>query len=144
MVSKQKPTGRASSIPWCLAAGLLLSGLLTLTGAALCARLISREVLQEESMGYCAAAILIVSGGAGEWLACRKAQHRRMVVSMLSAFCYLALLLCCTALFFGGQYDGIGVTALIIFGTGCAVGLLGLKKKHRGTGKMYKRAFAAK
>ena len=48
------------------------------------------------------------------------------------------LLLSIAALFFGGQYEGMGVTAFVILGGCLAVVLLGLKGEQKGNLKISK------
>ena len=88
-------------------------------------------------MGYCAwIAILLGSvtaaliGGAGWtekwWLMC-----------LAAGGAYYLCLLCCTALCFGGQYDGVGVGACMSLGGSGACALLSLTRNGRTTRRKY-------
>lgn len=121
MTVNQKVTGTASTIP----AGLALSALvgLGITGAlsALTAWLILRGLMPEESVGYCAMGILLLSSAAGALTAISRTKRLRFQMGMAAGGIYLLCLLVITALFFGGIYDGVGVTALMIL---CGSGLV--------------------
>lgn len=137
MTGKQKVSGRAHSLPAGLAYGAIFSMGLTVILAAVLAGLMFKDMIQEEMIGVISAGILIVSSGIGAWTAFKKIKHRRLMVCLLSGVLYYLLLLSCTALFFGGQYQGMGATGLTILGGCSAAALLGLhgqggrKKPHR-------------
>ena len=112
MVVNRKPSGRTMS----MGAGLALAGgvsmLMTLMMSAIIAFLADAAV------------------------AIHKIRRRKLLVAGASGLIYFACLLGITALFFGGQYQGIGVTGLMIL-CGSALPLLrgekgrgGVKKKH--------------
>lgn len=138
MVANQKVTGAAASIPKGIGIGLLISILITVAGSAMTALLITREALPENGIGYCAIVILILSASIGALVAYKSIKHRRMVVCMVHGLCYYLILLSITALFFGGQYQGMGVTALAVLAGCSAVGLLGLKGEKRSTVRVKK------
>lgn len=121
MVKTGKATGRAMSIPGGLAVGAAISLGLTLLLALLIAKLVDAETLPHSSIGYCVLVLLLVASFSGAAAAQGRVKHRRAMVCMLSGLVYMLLLLSMTALFFGGQYTGVGVTALLVFaGAGCA------------------------
>ena len=121
MTLNQKVTGTAVSMPVGLGIGALVS--LGITGmlSALTAWLILGGRLPEDSVGYCAVVILLVSSAAGAATAIGRIKRRRFQMGMASGGVYFACLLAVTALFFGGQYEGMGVTALMIL---CGCGLV--------------------
>ncbi len=122
------------TIPAALAVGVLLSVTTMLATACVTAWLVNTEKMGETAMGYCALVILAVSTVAGAAGSAAISGQRRLLVCALLGGCYLAFLLACTALFFGGQYHGIGATVLLIMGCATAVGLLGKrggKTQHR-------------
>ena len=65
MVSNQKTTGKATSIPVGILFGVSISMLVTLVGAAIAAWLISAEITPQNSVGYLSAVILALSGAIG-------------------------------------------------------------------------------
>ena len=64
---------------------------------------------------------------AGAAVAVGKIKRRRVYVCLLSGGIYYGILLAMTALFFGGQYQGMGVTALLVLAGSGLVALLGLR-----------------
>ena len=121
MTVNRKVTGTASTIP----AGLALAGVVSLgiTAAlsALTAWLILGETLPEGAAGYCAMGILVLSAAAGALTAICRTKRLRFQMGMAAGGIYFLSLLAITALFFGGIYDGAGVTALMIL---CGCGLV--------------------
>lgn len=134
MVANRKVTGTAVSIPAGLAMAAVISIAITLAGAGGFGYLISKEVVSESAIGVCAMVIVLLSASAGAATAVGRIKRRRVYVCGLSGVIYYGLLLSMTALFFGGQYQGMGVTGLLVL-AGCgAVALLGLrgeKSAHR-------------
>lgn len=132
MAFSKKPTGRASSMPAGLAMGGLCGLAVTLLGAGILAKLIDANTLPETSIGYGVMVILMLASFLGALLAYNKIKRQRMLVCMASGLSLFLILLSMTALFFGGQYSGVGVTALLILcGSGLAA-LLGLRENRGG------------
>ena len=128
MVSTKKVTGKAASFPVGLAVGLAVSMGITLMSAALLTHLVLSEKMSENAIGYGAMVILLIAAAVGAWIAAVLVKHRWMVVCLGAGGSYFLTLLAITALFFGGQYQGVGVTALLILGGSGGVGLLGLRQ----------------
>lgn len=129
MGMNQKVTGRAMSMPAGIAVGMLVSLLVTLVGALLLGWLIDSETMTTNSIGYGSMVILLAASALGALVSKHRIKHRALVVCLLSGTGYYLSLLSITALFFGGQYQGMGVTlALVLAGAGGA-GLLCIKKK---------------
>jgi putative membrane protein (TIGR04086 family) len=126
-----KPSGRASSIWGGVFAGVVLALAITLLGAFVMAVLLDAQIVDAEKIGYGSMVILILSTSAGSWLASAMVKHRVLMVCSMVGGCYYGSLLAITALFFGGQYRGMGVTAILIFGSSLAVGFL--KGRPKGT-----------
>ena len=135
MVVNQKVTGTASSMPAGLALGGAVSTILTVITTALCAWLISRESLPQESVGYCVMVILVASSTMGAWVSVKRIKHRKLLVCTLSGAIYFAILIATNILFFGGLYSGVGVTALLIL---CGCGLVVLSGT-KGEGRSHSR-----
>lgn len=132
MVVNRKVTGTASAMPVGLAIGAGVSLGVTLLGCGLLAWLIDSGKVPQTGIGYGALGILLAGSLLGAAAAYGRIQRRRMLVCLLSGLIYFAALLGMTALFFGGQYQGMGVTALVIFGGSLCTGLLGLRGQGRG------------
>lgn len=121
----------AKSMPIGLALGVVLGLILTIGGAVLTSYLIISGKIGEQAMGYCAIIIILLSSSIGALLAACLVKRRWLVVCLGVGGIYYLLLLAITALFFGGQYQGMGVTALAVLGGCGAVGLLGLNHGNR-------------
>ena len=137
MVTNRKPTGRASSIPAGLAVGAAVNVVITCFSALALGKLVDSQKMQWENIGYGIMLLLLAASFAGACAAYAKIKRQRLMVCLLSGMVYFAILLSVTALFFGGQYEAVGVTAaLVLAGSGTA-GLLGLGSKRGGkTGKL--------
>ena len=132
MTVNRKVTGTAVSMPMGIGIGCGISMILTILGAGLAAKLISAEVLRENAIGYGAMMIILISSIAGAGIAVNKVKKRMLQVSVLVGMFYYALLLAMTALFFGGKYQGMGVTALLVMaGCGVVVLMAGREKKTK-------------
>lgn len=142
MVLNQKPTGRASSIPAGLLFGAMASLGITLLAAALIAKLVSAEYIEESSIGYGIMAALLGASFAGALLASGKIKRQRLLVCTLSGLLYFLILLGITALFFGGQYEAVGVTGILVMGgsllavlTGGGASRGGRRRKHKSANR---------
>lgn len=138
----QKITGRSSSLGGGIAAGVAAALALTLLLGALLAFFISREVVRQENLGYGVMVILFLAAALGCRLAYRKIKHRRLLVFFLTALGYLVSLTAITALFFGGRFEGIFPTAMLIIGSsGMAFLFPGRRNdagKHRKISKQFR------
>lgn len=133
MVKNRKVTGRAMGMPLGLAVGAGVSMGCTLVLSVLTAKVLDCQWMPESKVGYAALGILLLSTILGAEAAWGRIRRRRLLVCGASAGIYYGLLLCVTALFFGGQYTGMGVTALVIAG-GCAVCILMGNRRKQGRG----------
>lgn len=123
---------RNGSLVKSVAVGLACAIAATLALTWLFAWLMQAEKIGEGQAGLCVAAILMIASSLGAMVAAGAAGRDRLLSCALSGLCYLIVLLSTNALFFGGQYAGVGVTVLLIMGTSLAAALLGLfGKKHK-------------
>lgn len=135
----RKPSGLAASFPKGLAMGTLAAMASTLALSALLAGLIVSGTVREGSLGYGVMALVFLSAALGGSVAYGRIKHRRALVFLGAAVCYLVTLTALTALFFGGQLDGFFPTAmLIIGGSGTAFLLSARAGKGRKGPKKYK------
>lgn len=138
MAGKQM-NGKASSIPAGLGAGAGVSVVITLAGTAVLAKMLDAETIQWESIGYGILIMIMLSAMLGSLTAIRKVKRQFALVSLMSGFVYWGILLSITALFFGGQYEAVGVTLLLVAaGSGCAF-LLTLQGGRGGSTKHRRR-----
>ena len=120
---KIKMTGRAINLPAGTFLGAVLAFGWTILTSALLAWLVHKEVLKEENIGYGSMAILLSSALLGSMLAYSKVHRQKLWLCICVGIVYYLMLLSLTALFFGGQYTGMGVTGLLILG-GCGTAAL--------------------
>ena len=139
MYAKRKVTGAAMGIPVGLGLGAAASLLITFAGAALTAWLIVSEKIGEGTAGYAIMVILALASAAGSFVAVHLVKRLRLQVCMLTGGIYYLTLLAMTALLFGGQYQGMGVSAIIILG-GCAL-IAFLPTKNNGFGMKRKKVY---
>ena len=114
MTANRKVTGTAVSLPVGLAIGAAVSVAATVFISAIAAHLVSSELIAQENIGYCSITALVCSTLLGAWTAAGRIKRQRFVVSLLSGLVYYLILLSVTALFFGGQYQGMGVTLTVV------------------------------
>lgn len=120
---------RATSLPIGLALGAAVSMGVTLMISFIGAQLILSEVMDQGLIGYCSLAALLLGAIMGAMTSAAKVQRRRMLVCLLSGLVYFCILLSVTALFFGGQYEGVAVSFVTV-----TLGSIGAALLH-GEGK---------
>ena len=135
MVTSKKVTGTAWSMPAGLAWGAGISSIITLGGALLAAYLISNGTIGQNYIGYCSMVILLLASFLGARGAAKRIKHRTLFVSAISAIIYYGLLLSCTAMLFGGSYQGMGATGLMVL---CGMGLA-ILREVKGEGRRRKK-----
>ena len=136
-----KLTAKALGIPAGLALGVAVAAAVTGIGAGAAAWMILRGMIPETAAGYCAMAILLLASAAGAAVAAGTIQRLRAQMCLAAGGGYYLLLLAVTALFFGGQYRGVGVTALMVMcGTVLVILLAPGGKNRAGCRRRKKRA----
>lgn len=133
MVTRQKATGRSVSIPVGIAWGMLVGIGITVIGAAVLAWMMSGEKLSGDGLGYGIIVVLLVSSYVGALIASNKIKRLRVQMCILSGVVYYLSLVAVTALFFGGKYQGMGVTAIVVI-IGCvsaSITMLSGKKSNK-------------
>ena len=128
---RQKSSGRASSVPGGLAAGAGVSAVTTAIMTAVLAWMLNQETIAWEMVGYWILAMIMLSAFLGSAIACRRIRRQKLMVCFMSALVYWGMLLSITALFFGGQYEAVGVTGLLVTGGSVCAALLGIGKGRR-------------
>lgn len=134
MVINRKVTGKAMPLPAGLGLGLGISMVITLAAVGILAGMVLKGTVGENAIGYGAMLIVPLSAALGALAAALAVKHRWLIVCAGVGGLYFVTLLSITALFFGGQYSGIGTIALLILlGVGVAglVGLRGEKKQFK-------------
>ena len=138
MVANRKVTGRASSVPAGLAAGVITAMGITLLTSLLVAYLVSGEFIEQDKIGYGAIAVLLLSSGIGARLAITKIKKMPIQIAALCGLLFYIVLLLMTALFFGGQFDGMGVTLVVVLLGSGAGGIMTSGKPKRQKRKYHK------
>lgn len=137
-MATQKITGKASSVPVGLFYGAITSMGTTLLIAGILAKLIDGEAMAWENIGYGIMLLLLLASFLGANVASGKIKRQHLLICLMSGMTYMAILLSITALFFGGQYDGIWVTLLLVLGGSLSAALLRTHEKRGG--KRYKKS----
>lgn len=132
MTYNHKATGKALSMPASFAIGACISLGLTLILSAILAKLISIEKVEWERVGYWIMAILLAASAIGTKATCVMIKRRKAMSCLIAGTLYWLGLLIIAALFYGGQYTGIGVSGMMIL-CGCAVVCLLELRADRGS-----------
>lgn len=116
--------------------GKMLTALLfsALTGfiASLAVAAVGSYLVASEKVGESAVTIIVVialllGSLVSAFMAMKRGQGSRLVMSLAGAGGYLLVLLCCGALVFDGIRGGVGMTALMALCGAFAVWIMGLK-----------------
>lgn len=138
MTNNRRVTGKATSMPMGLLTGGAGSLLSTIVLAGILAKLLEKAYISQENTGYGVMIILLVSAYVGAAISSGRIKRQRLLVCLLSGAVYFVILLSITALFFGGQYDAVAVTGLLVL-CGCmAAALLHPGEKRGGKRKKIK------
>ena len=113
-MGNKKPTGVAVSMPSGLAWGAFVGVAMTALTSLLGAQMIHNEVLDQEMIGYCSLTALLTGTILGAMTSMRRIQRRNLQVCLLNGAIYFCILLASTALFFGGQYEGVGISFVTV------------------------------
>lgn len=127
----KKRNGRASTMAGGLAVGAGVSMVLTFLLSVLVGKLADMEIISETAIGYAAMGILLLSSIAAAVVSIGRIKRQRLIVGLASGGIYYLMLLSITALFFGGRYTGMGVTALVV-AAGCGAVILAGMGQGRG------------
>lgn len=122
MVRNHLATGRAMPMFLGIALGLIVAMGTMIVAAAVIAWLTLSGKMPLTALGY---VIMVVHGIAvslGGCAACGTIKRRKMMVCWIIGGGYLMCLIGCTALFFGGQYQGVPVAAIVILATSALAG----------------------
>jgi len=142
MVRNQKVSGTAMSVPVGVGVGIGAAILLTILGTLIVAWLINQETMPRTGIGYGAMVTLAISSVAGAWTAATLVKHQRLLVCMATGGVYLLTLLGLTAFCFGGQYQGVIPTALLVLGGSMAAALIGIPGQGNRTSGRHKHRYS--
>lgn len=119
-----------------IAVGTVTSSLVLFLGISVFALLITKEVIGEPYIGYCALIILLLSSMSGtiaiQWGT--KGMHPQ--INLIVTAIFFLMLAFLTVIFFEGKFQGVFVTSIVVF-SGCLlpVVLRGKKKSKRKTAR---------
>ncbi len=102
--------------------GVAVGAAVAALGTLLVAYMIGKGRIAVSSLGVWAMVIQALSAAAGAWTASSIYKQKRLLICAINALGIFLLLLAMTALFFGGQYEGLlGGLAMNLLGSGSAV-----------------------
>jgi putative membrane protein (TIGR04086 family) len=127
----KKQGGKAIAMPVGIALGIMVAVVITLLGAILLTSLIAGEKMELEALGYGIMAIQFLGGIIGAVTAMLAIKRQKMQVCLLTGLGYFLVLLASNALFFGGQYEGVLTTGLILL-AGCGITAILGSREARG------------
>lgn len=131
MGTKRNASGKSMRLSSGLAIGLLYGIAVTLLLALVISFLIGSERMAWDKIGYGIMVLLYLSALVTAKVACGKVRYKKLVVCIASALIYQLFLLGMTMLFFGGHYDAVIPTMLLIIaGTGTAFFLTSVKQER--------------
>ena len=130
-MTASKLTARAVGVPAGLFFGVSAALGITAIGAGTAAWAVLEGIIPETGVGCCAMVILVLASAAGASVATGTIQRLRAQMCLAAGGGYYLCLLAVTALFFGGQFDGMGVTALMVLCGSVLVILLAPGGKNR-------------
>lgn len=142
MRNNQKVSGRADSIPIGLAAGAVSSILLTIVCVTILTKLVDAGKMLWENIGYAIMVQTIAVSFIGAKIAYTRIKRQRLLTCLLSGLIYYGFLIATAAIFFGGKYEGMAVTALLVLAGCVCASLLGLRSQkgsHHSTMKKWHR-----
>ena len=113
--------------------GVAVSLLTMVVCIAIFAALIQSETITVGWCGYCVVGIHLMSIIIGVCVALKGEKGNALWISLMLALIYYTVLIVMTAIVFGGQYQGITVTAFVIL-TGCVMPVI-MGKWHLNVGK---------
>lgn len=138
MKINQKVSGRAVSMPAGLLNGLGVSAGVTVLGAVITAKLLDAGKIELNSVGYAIMIILLAASFLGSLCSQKRIKRQYLAVSVLSGVVFFMTLISSTALFFGGQYEAVLPTGILIMG-GSVLTLFISTRQNRGFNRRKKR-----
>lgn len=133
----KQQTGRMPNLGNAVVTGMLTGVAAAFLGAAILAKLVDMELLKMENLGYGILILHPLSVLLGARSAGRRAGHRAPAAAAMTGAGYYLVLLLVNALFFGGDFTGLGVTLLLV-GLGAGAGILTMGQGRGRNRKRYK------
>ena len=138
MTGVMKSGRKACSVTGGMVISATVSIAITLFLSLWIANLLNHESITWEQAGYWIMGMLFAASFLGGKSAIAAIQRQKLLIAIMSGALYWGILLCMTALFFGGNFDSLWETAGII-SAGCTsaalIALPGRQKQGRKTAK---------
>ena len=115
-MTNAKRTGTTLSIPYGIALGVCAALCTTVSCSAITAKMVDQQWIHHNHIGYAIMVFLLLAAWIGTRISYKKIKRQKVLVCMLTGIAFYGILLCITAIFFGGQYSGVGETGLLILG----------------------------
>ena len=122
-------------MPWGIGMGVMIAVVITLLGAILLTWLVTEEKLEMGMLGYGIMAFQFLGGAVGALAAMLAVKHRKLQVCLMTGAGYYLMLLAMNALFFGGQYEGMLTTGLVLLAASGITAILGSREGKPGKRK---------
>lgn len=123
-MGKKNMSKQEKTIPVGIGIGVGISVISSLVIAAILAAMIASGRISPSSQSYGTLILLMASSIIGSAVSAMQIKSKRMIICLATALCYFLVLLCITALFFDGMYQGVPVTGLVVMGGGIIAGML--------------------
>ena len=126
LINRQK----ATSIPAGLGLSLAINTAITTIMIILIAVMVDHGTITWESVGYWIMSMLLISSFIGAKTAIHSIKTQYLLIAAMSGVLYWTVLLCVTALFFGGKYGSVMETAALIVAGSITAALIKLPAKR--------------
>ena len=121
--------------------GTATSILTSVIGAAITAWMISTGKAPQSGTNTAGWIILFLSAACGSWIASKMAEGKKLQTAMITGGTYLMILILMTALFFGGNYSGLWVGAILTGAASLATAMLSLRQGSGGKKMQWKKRY---
>lgn len=130
-MTRTKRTLKTASMPAGIASGILFALIMTLSSAAITAKMIQLQWMDQEKIGYAVMVILFISAFLGAIISCAKIKENKPIACVIFGLIFFSLLLGTKMLFFEGKLSGVGETMLLILGGSILSVFLKTERKKR-------------
>ena len=129
MILKNNITMRMKAI----GIGLVVGSIVTVFAALMTSALIYAEKIEEDKVVYGITISLILGSFMGASASALKTDEKKMIICIISGAMYLITLLCLTACFFGGRYENVRGTIILVMGSTMASALIAMRSRRNNT-----------
>lgn len=126
----KKVSGRASSMAVGVVTGAVVSVTILLILTATMAWLVMDGKMREDIRGFWLMITHVIATIPGAIVATSMVKRRRFLVCIAVGGTFFAFLVALTASFFGGQYQGVFVSCILIMFSSAAVGIVASRRQE--------------